>query len=71
MEALMLLPFLFMLLMFGFLFASQGFWIWMIVDCAKNKALKDNDRLIWILVVVLTNWLGALIYFFAGRTKRA
>ena len=58
------------LLMFVFLLFSQAFWIWMIVDCAKNRGLTDNDRIVWILVVVLVNWLGAAVYFFAGRPKR-
>jgi hypothetical protein len=44
-----------------------AFWIWMLVDCIKNERLGDNERIVWVLVVVFTHWLGALIYFFAGR----
>jgi hypothetical protein len=55
-------------LIIGLLF---GFWIWMLVDCLKNRALRDTEKLIWVLVIVLLNWLGAVVYFFVARSKRA
>ena len=45
-------------------------WIWMIVDCATKEKSEGNDKLIWILVIVLTHWIGALIYLIARRPKR-
>ncbi len=50
-------------------FAVLAFWIWTLVDAIKNPRLTDNERLIWILVIVLASWLGALIYLLAGRKK--
>ena len=47
-----------------------AFWIWMLVDCATREPSQGNDRLVWILVIVLTNVIGALIYFFARRPRR-
>lgn len=47
----------------------MGFWIWMLVDCAQRDFPGDNDKLIWILVIVLTGGIGALIYYFIGRPK--
>ena len=53
--------------MFGaFLFA---FWIWMIIDCAQNEP-PSNDKIVWMLIVILLNWIGALVYFFARRRNR-
>ncbi len=46
------------------------FWIWMLVDCATKEPSEGNDKVIWVLVIVLTNWVGALIYFFARRPTR-
>jgi len=46
-----------------------AFWIWMIVDCAQRQFPGENDKLVWILIIVLTSWIGALIYFFIGRPK--
>lgn len=49
--------------------ALMGFWIWMIIDCATKDFPGDNDKVVWILVIVLGNWVGALIYFFVGRPR--
>lgn len=46
------------------------FWIWMLVDCATKESSQGNDKLIWILIIILTHWIGALIYFFVRRPKR-
>ena len=43
------------------------FWIWMLIDCIRNKRLSSNQRVVWVLVIVFLYALGALIYFFAGR----
>ena len=45
------------------------FWIWMIVDAATRTFPGENEKIIWILVVVLLGPLGAAIYFFVGRPK--
>jgi membrane-associated phospholipid phosphatase len=45
------------------------FWIKMIIDCATRE--KDHDRLIWILIIVFTHFIGALIYYFVQRPKSA
>jgi phosphotransferase system glucose/maltose/N-acetylglucosamine-specific IIC component len=48
------------------------FWIWMIVDCATNEPSisGNNDKIVWILVIVLTHFVGALIYFLIRRPER-
>lgn len=45
-------------------------WIWMIIDCATNEPSEGSDKIVWLLVIVLLGWLGALIYFFARRPAR-
>jgi hypothetical protein len=45
-------------------------WIFALVDAIKNPALDNNERLIWVLVIVLTNWIGALIYLIVGRKRK-
>ena len=46
------------------------FWIWMLIDCIKNENISSNERVVWVLVIAFTHWVGALIYFFAGRNRR-
>jgi hypothetical protein len=48
-----------------------AFWVWMLVDCIKSKALSDGEKIAWTLVIVFTHALGALIYFLAGRRRTA
>lgn len=45
------------------------FWIFMIVDCAKRKFKNETDKVVWILVIVLLSWLGALIYYFVVKRE--
>ena len=46
------------------------FWIWALVDCITNEPSEGNDKLIWVLIIVLLHGLGALIYFVARRPER-
>lgn len=50
--------------------AALAFWIWMLVDCATKESGQGNDKLIWILDIVFTQRIGALIYFFVRRPER-
>ena len=64
------IPLLFMLL-FGCLgLVGFAFWIWMLVDCLTKEPSEGNDKIIWVLVIVLLNWLGALIYLCVRRPQR-
>lgn len=38
-------------------------WIWMIIDCAKRGFKSDVEKIVWIVVIVLGTWIGALVYF--------
>lgn len=51
-----------------FLFAIV-FWLWMLTDCLKRQDDKfavggNNAKLIWVLVIVFTGIIGALVYYF-------
>jgi len=45
----------------------MAFWVWMLVDAIKNRRLSDTEKIVWVLVILFLHFLGALIYFFAGR----
>ncbi len=61
---LMFLPLL--LIGLGFL----AFWIWVLVDCTTKEPSQGNENIVWILIIVFTSWIGALIYFFVRRPQR-
>lgn len=45
-------------------------WIWMIVDCATHEPSESQDKLMWILIIMLTHFIGACLYFFIRRPER-
>jgi hypothetical protein len=55
-----------MVFAFPIFILTSAFWIWMLVDCL-NKSSKD--KLIWVLVIIFLNILGAVLYFFIERKK--
>ncbi len=59
------------MLMFGcFGLVGTAFWIWMLIDCATKETDRDNTKLVWILIIIFTHWIGALIYLLVRRPKR-
>ena len=46
------------------------FWVWMIVDCAKKNFKGQNEKIVWILVILFAKIVGALIYFFAVKNRK-
>jgi Phospholipase_D-nuclease N-terminal len=51
-------------------FAFFAFWIWMLIDCISNEPSIGNDKIIWVLVILILQWVGALPYFFIRRPQR-
>jgi hypothetical protein len=49
--------------------ASFAFWLWMLIDAITRIPSGGNTKLIWILVIVFTGVIGALIYYFVQRPK--
>ncbi len=50
---------------------TSAFWLWMLVDCLTKKRLPDNEKLIWVVVLLFTHLLGAILYFALVRRRRA
>jgi hypothetical protein len=60
---------LFLLIALAVGLAAFGFWIWMLIHAITNKELTGTETIVWVLVVLFLHFLGALIYFFVGRSK--
>ena len=46
-----------------FIGAILYFWIKMLIDCL-NSDLEGSKRISWTVVILLTNILGAVLYYF-------
>ena len=45
-------------------------WIWALVDCLLHETAQGNAKLIWIIVIVFTHVVGAILYFLLRRSHR-
>ncbi len=45
------------------------FWISMLIDCIKRKYKEAYDKIVWVLVIIFTGIIGALIYYFVVKVK--
>ncbi len=46
-----------------------AFWLWMLIDCL-TKEDDQSQKLIWLLVIIFTSFVGAPLYFFLRRLPR-
>ena len=46
------------------------FWIWMLIDCATKESNEGNEKIAWIVIIAVTQIIGALIYLIIRRPKR-
>ena len=49
---------------------GTGFWIVMLIECATKEADTGNTKVVWIIILVFTHFIGALIYCFVRRPER-
>jgi hypothetical protein len=42
--------------------AAFAFWLWALIDAIRNRALDGTTRIVWVVVILLTQFLGALLY---------
>ncbi len=46
------------------------FWLWVLIDCATQEASEGNTKIVWTIIILFLNFVGALIYFFVRRPQR-
>ena len=40
-----------------------------LIDILKSE-FKGNNKIVWVLVVLLANFLGAILYFLIGKKQK-
>ncbi len=50
------------------------FWLFMLIDAIKRDFAKEDEKIVWAIVIVLLGILGATIYYYvvkrpASRSK--
>ncbi|RLS57187.1 MAG: PLDc_N domain-containing protein [Planctomycetota bacterium] len=46
------------------------FYVYVLVDCAKNESPEGNTKIVWILIIIFTAPLGGIIYYLIRRPDR-
>jgi NADH:ubiquinone oxidoreductase subunit 6 (subunit J) len=59
------------IIFFAAIIWSVVFWILMLVDCAKRKFKEPNTQIVWVLIIIFTGLIGALIYYFIIKKPNA
>ena len=56
----------------GMLFgmALFAFWVICILDIVKGEFRNSNDKLVWLLLVILVPALGTILYLLIGRKQK-
>jgi hypothetical protein len=55
------------------LLALAALWVWALVDAIRvpdDSDYRAGTKLVWILVIVLTGFIGAAVYLAVGRPAR-
>jgi len=50
--------------------AGTAFWIWALIDCATREPNEEGAKVVWIVVILLTHFVGALLYVLIRRPDR-
>ncbi len=45
------------------------FWIMELVDAARRQFPDQTIKLVWLLVIFFTHFIGATIYYFVGKKQ--
>jgi hypothetical protein len=45
------------------------FWFWTIADCVTHE-LPSEKRIIWLMIIIFMNFIGALLYYLVRRPER-
>ena len=65
-----MLKLIFIPIWFSIVVSLMVLWIWTLIDCIKNEPIEGNERIVWVVVIAVTHWIGALIYLIVRRPKR-
>ena len=60
----------FVLLVVAIAIGGTIFWIWMIIDCVTKEPSEGNEKIAWLLLLLLTHFVGAAIYYVVRRPQR-
>ena len=61
------------MLILAVLLAAGVFWIWSLVDAIRvpESAFRAGTKVVWVVVIAVTGFIGSLVYMAVGRPRPA
>jgi hypothetical protein len=53
-----------------FLFFPFLFWLWTLIDALRSDFKHPNDKILWVVLIVLMPILGSILYLFLARSMK-
>jgi hypothetical protein len=50
------------------------FWIWSLVDAIRvpdESAFRAGSKVVWVVVIAVTGFIGSIVYLVMGRPRTA
>jgi hypothetical protein len=59
----------FVILIFVLVIGGTILWIFMLIDLMQRQFPNKDDKVIWLVILLFTHWIGALVYYYVGRKQ--
>lgn len=61
----------FVMVLFWIVVGGLGFvlWLWALIDCIRREFSNPNDKILWIVLILLLWLIGPILYLIVGRKK--
>ena len=59
----------FVLIIMVLAIAVMGLTIWALVDVIRRDSVRGDNKIIWVLVILLAGIIGPILYLTMGRKK--
>lgn len=58
-------------IIFWLVFGGLGLvlFLWALIDCIRRDFPNSNDKVLWLVLIILIGWLGPILYLIIGRKK--
>jgi len=57
------------LIVFWLIFGVIGFalWLWALIDVIRRQFKDPNNKILWLVLIIVIPWIGSIVYLIAGR----
>lgn len=58
------------LFFFGVMLGLIVWWAWCLIDAIQAQFEQPNDKVVWVLIILLTPFVGAVLYTLIGQHRK-